>query len=66
LQLCRLASYLHSHPEYEIVFRYQAMPSTIYAEVDADWAGCLETRRSTDGGFEFFGDCLLDGWAGTQ
>ena len=66
LQLCRLAAYLHAHPSYEILFKYQEMPNLVYAEVDSDWAGCLETRRSTDGGYEFFGTSLLDGWANTQ
>ena len=66
LQLCRLAAYLHAHQSYEILFRYQEMPNLVYAEVDSDWAGCLETRRSTDGGYEFFGTSLLDGWANTQ
>ena len=66
LQLCRLASYLAAHPELELVYAYQELPSEVYAEVDADWAGCVETRRSTDGGFEFFGKCLIDGWSSTQ
>ena len=66
LQLCRLASYLAAHPEPELVYAYQALPSEVYAEVDADWAGCVETRRSTDGGFEFFGKCVIDGWSSTQ
>ena len=66
LQLCRLASYLAAHPELELVYAYQELPSEVYAEVDADWAGCVETRRSTDGGFEFFGKCLIDGWSNTQ
>ena len=66
LQLCRLAAYLHAHPSYEILLKYQEMPNLVYAEVDSDWAGCLETRRSTDGGYEFFGTSLLDGWANTQ
>jgi hypothetical protein len=48
------------------VYAYQELPSEIYAEVDADWAGCAETRRSTDGGFEFFGKCVIDGWSSTQ
>ena len=66
LQLCRLASYLAAHPQLELVYAYQELPSEIYAEVDADWAGCVETRRSTDGGFEFFGKCVIDAWSSTQ
>jgi hypothetical protein len=65
LQLCRLAAYLHAHPSYEILFKHQEMPNLVYAEVDSDWAGCLETRRCFGGGYEFFGTSLLDGWANT-
>ena len=65
-QLSRLATYLNKFPEAKWVYAYQAMPSDIRIEVDADWAGDEVGRRSTDGGFELFGSCLLDAWATTQ
>ncbi len=49
-----------------MVHAYQELPGKVYAEVDSDWACCVEMRRSTDGGLEFFGKCLLDGWSSTQ
>ena len=64
--LCRLASYLHAHPTMVSRFEYQPMAEEVYCEVDADWAGDQKSRRSTDGGFEFLGTCVIDGWACTQ
>ena len=66
LHLCRLASFLRSAPRLVWEFAYQSFPTAVAAEVDADWAGNPDTRRSTDGGREFFGGVLLDGWCATQ
>ena len=66
LMLFRQASFLNANPTMAMRYDYQPVATTVYAEVGADRAGDPMTRRSTDGGYEFFGDCCLDGWACTQ
>ena len=66
LRLARLAAYLTACPQMTCFYPYGDFPDKIYCEVDADWAGDLETRRSRDGGYEFFGTYLLDGWTCIQ
>ena len=34
--------------------------------VDSDWAGCVQTRRSTNGGCILVGDICLTAWSKTQ
>ena len=34
--------------------------------VDADWAGCVRTRRSTSGGLVFIGGACIKSWGSTQ
>ena len=34
--------------------------------VDSDWAGCMQTRRSTNGGCIIVGDICLKAWSTTQ
>ena len=47
----------------EIFYAYQQPATKIYVEVDADWAGDAETRKSCDGGFLFLGEHLIEGYS---
>lgn len=64
--LCRLASFLNAHPRFCLVYAYQDSPTRVHAEVDSDLGGDPVSRRSTDGGYEFFGTAVLDGWSCLQ
>ena len=46
----RLARYLVAKPTMICHFRRQDKPQGIEGWSDSDWAGCLETRKSTSGG----------------
>ena len=46
----RLARYLKGAPRMVLSYPWQNMSNVITAIVDTDFAGCLETRRSTSGG----------------
>ena len=63
--LRRIARYLIGKPR--VVYRYpwqEAGP--ILAYVDTDFAGCLETRRSTSGGCLLYGTHVVKHWSTTQ
>eukprot|EP00971_Amphidinium_carterae_P341162 6479842-Amphidinium_carterae.1 len=64
--LHRLAVYLAQRPRLEWLFKHETFSDEIYIEVDSDWAGDRECRRSVDGGFAFQGSSLIDGWTTTQ
>ena len=64
LQLERLGSYLKTCPELQWDLVYQEGPREVCVEVDSDWAQCPRTRRSTGGGFVFWGKHLLDSYCG--
>ena len=44
-------------------FGKQTMPTHFDCSVDAGWAGCARTRRSTNGGGLFFGHHLIKYWS---
>ena len=61
----RIAGYLKANPR--LVFKYgwqRDLP--LSAATDADWAGCLKTRKSTSGGFVCRGNHLLKAWSKSQ
>ena len=62
----RLARYLSTRTRTICHFRKQKMPKEIEAWSDSDWAGCLETRKSTSGGLIKFGTHILKSWSITQ
>ena len=64
--LKRLARYLRGKPRMVLHYPFQEMPSTIDAWVDADYAGCTRTRKSTSGGVLVFGRHVLKSWSNTQ
>ena len=65
-QLKRIARYLKQCPRAMRVFPCQHIPSKLSVTVDADHAGCFETRRSTSGGVVQLGTHTLKSWASTQ
>jgi len=66
MQLQRLASYWNAVLELRWDFAYQEWPTSVYVEVDSDWAQCPRTRRSTGGGLIIFGRHLLDSYCQQQ
>ena len=62
----RLARYFSTRTRMTCHFRKQKMPKEIEAWSDSDWAGCLETRRSTSGGLIKLGTHILKSWSVTQ
>ena len=62
----RVARYLRCFPACALVYRWQAQPASLTVYTDADWGGCVQTRRSTSGGLILHGDHLLTFWARTQ
>ena len=47
-------------------FDFQNLVSTLTTSVDTDFAGCIQTRRSTSGGCAMLGRHLLKHWSQTQ
>ncbi|CAE6937842.1 unnamed protein product [Symbiodinium natans] len=64
--LFRLGRYLISHRRMLLWFEWQDMPRDLVAEVDADFAGCGKTRKSTSGGAVFFGSSPLRSYSSNQ
>ena len=62
----RLARYLSTRTRMICHFKKQKMPKEVEAWSDSDWAGCLETRKSTSGGLIKFGTHILKSWSITQ
>ena len=53
----------------ELIIRYGAEETKdrwLEVYVDSDWAGCLQTRKSTSGGVMTVGGGLVKSWASTQ
>ena len=62
----RLARYLKGAPRMVLSYPWQNMNNVITAVVDTDFAGCLETRKSTSGGIMMHGAHCLKSWSTTQ
>ncbi len=62
----RVARYVKKRPR--VIIRYEKQDPCTYVEVwvDTDHAGCLRTRRSTNGGALRFGKHTLRTWSSTQ
>ena len=65
-RLKRAVRYLCHKPRVVYKYYFQAPQKNLTAFVDTDFAGCLETRRSTSGGAIFQGSHLLYHWSQTQ
>ena len=62
----RLARYLLAKPRMICKFHKQPLPDWIEGWTDSDWAGCLDTRKSTSGGVLKWGSHILKTWSSTQ
>ena len=65
-KLHRLARYIKQHPRAVFVYRHQYMPKDINVYSDSNWAGCLKTRKSTQGGAVVLGSHCVKNWSSTQ
>ena len=63
--LKRLGRYLCGAPCLVYTYRRQEI-SAIDVYVDTDWAGCVETRKSTSGGAVMLGKHTIKHWSSTQ
>mgnify|MGYP002035652407 CR=1 FL=1 len=64
--LKRLARYLIGAKRMCSVCPRQEVHKTIESWSDSNWAGCLETRKSTSGGIIKIGNHVVKGWSTTQ
>ena len=63
-----LARYLRGQPRVaqKIKFDVVGIGDEVKIIVDSGWAGCVQTRRSTNGGCITVGDICLKAWSTTQ
>ncbi len=61
----RILRDLRHVPRVELVMPWETDRRKVIAAVDADFAGCRETRRSTCGGYLRWGRCLIKSWSRT-
>jgi hypothetical protein len=54
----RILRYLRGTPDFSLLLR-RSSSSDLIVYTDADWVGCLDTRRSTSGYVVFLGDNLV-------
>ena len=66
VRLKRLARYLAKYPRAVFEYKFQAGVKNIRVYSDSDWAGCIKTRKSTQGGVVMIGGCCIKSWASTQ
>ena len=64
--LKRVGRYLAGSPRVVQTFGWQKHIDAVHAYVDSDWAGCLDTRRSTSGGLIQLGSHAIKQWSTTQ
>ena len=67
-KLKKLARYLRGQPRVvqKIKLDVDGIGDEVKIIVDSDWAGCVQTRRSTNGGCIMVGDICLKAWSTTQ
>ena len=62
----RLARYLKKYPRAAFTYKWQNPVTKLYGFSDTDWAGCLRTRKSTQGGLLIAGQHCVKSWSTTQ
>jgi len=64
--LKRLGRYLKQYPRAIFKYRFQKMPNKVRVVCDSNYAGCTETRKSTQGGVAMLGQHCVKSWSSTQ
>ena len=62
----RIVRYLQGKPQVAIHYRFQDPGQGVIVLTDSDWAGCVETRRSTSGGVVKHGWHTITLWCKLQ
>ena len=65
-RLKRLVRYLVTYPRLVFEFPFRSPIKAIQVYTDTDWAGCIKTRKSTQGGVVMLGGCCIKSWSSTQ
>ena len=65
-KLERVGRYLLGVPRLELFFRFQKYVAQLSCYVDSDNAGCLRTRKSTNGGCMMHGSRCIKSWSSNQ
>ena len=65
-RMVKIVRYLRSVPRAVLCFGWSERGDTVVVTVDADHAGCSETRRSTSSGVIQVNDHVLSEWSTTQ
>ena len=65
-KITRIAKFLHARPRVVWEFPNQERQTSIDVYVDANWAGCRRTRKSTSGGCAMIGSHCIKAWSKTQ
>ena len=65
-KLKHLARYLIDHRKLVNKFAYQPMPGGLEVYTDTNHAGCIRTRKSTNGGLILHGGHMIKSWSSTQ
>ena len=67
-KLKKLARYLRGQPRVvqKIKLDVDGVGNEVKIVVDSDWAGCSQTRESTNGGCIMVGDVCLKAWSTTR
>ena len=66
IRLKRLIRHLVKYPRVVFEYPHRVMPKSILVYSDSDWAGCVRTRKSTQGGACMLGGCCIKSWSSTQ
>ena len=66
VKMLKIAKYLKGKPRYAITFKTQRDVYCINGFGDSDFAGEVDTRKSTSGGMTCLGDHVIKTWSSTQ
>ena len=61
-----IARYLKQAPRVVFHWPFQSERTQLHAYTDTDWAGCRDTRKSTQGGLMFYGKHCIRSYSSTQ